>query len=245
MGDFGSFSGAEAKGASAQAFFEANGRCNPVCAANGMPMAFVAKRFSTVAKRLCGFLALAKQRVMGKDPARVAQAGAHQGWAQPRSDAWNHRQPVCEDGAKRGQRGYDGGKKTKGRKRHMAVDVMGNVLAVAIHSAGISESRSAHLGLIRLFVALLHLLKILVDGGYQQGVIDWGKSMFGYVLEVVKRPELHKFKVLLKRWIVERTCDWFNGYRRLSKDYEHNPKTSEAMIHFLASNLILKRLATL
>ncbi len=125
-------------------------------------------------------------------------------------------------------------------------------MAVAIHSAGISESRSAHPGLIRLFVALPHLLKILVDGGYQQGVIDWGKSMFGYVLEVVKRPELHKFKVLLKRWIVERTCGWFNRYRRLSKDYEHNPKdyehnpkTSEAMIHFLASNLILKRLATL
>lgn len=196
MGDFGFFSGAEAKGASAQAFFEANGRCDPACAANGMPMAFVAKRFSAVAKRLCGFLALAEQRVMGKDPARVAQAGAHQGWAQPRSDAWNRRQPVCEDGAKRGQRGHDGGKKTKGRKRHIAVDVMGNVLAVAVHSAGISESRGAHLVLIRLFVALPHLLKILVDGGYKQGVIDWGKSMFGYVLEVVKRPELHKFERL-------------------------------------------------
>ena len=60
MGDFGSFSGAEVKEASGQAFFEANGRCDPVCAANGMPMAFVAKRFSAVAKRLCGFLALAE-----------------------------------------------------------------------------------------------------------------------------------------------------------------------------------------
>ena len=78
----------------------------------------------------------------------------------------------------------------------MAVDVMGNVLAVAVHSAGISESRGAHLVLIRLFVALPHLLKILVDGGYKQGVIDWGKSMFGHVLELVKRPELHKFERL-------------------------------------------------
>ena len=60
MGDFGSFSGAEVKGASGQAFFEANGRCDPVCAANGVPMAFVAKRFSAVVKRLCGFLALAE-----------------------------------------------------------------------------------------------------------------------------------------------------------------------------------------
>ena len=122
---------------------------------------------------------------------------------------------------------------------------MGNVLAVAVHSASISESRGAHLVLIRLFVALPHLLKILVDGGYKQGVIDWSKAMFGYVLEVVKRPELHKFRVLPKRWIVERTFGWFNWYRRLSKDYEHNPKTSETMIYFLASNLILKRLATL
>ena len=69
--------------------------------------------------------------------------------------------------------------------------------------------------------------------------------MFGYVVEVVKRPELHLFKVLPKRWIVERIFGWFTWYRRLSKDYGHNPKTSEAMIHFLASNLMLKRLATL
>ncbi len=122
---------------------------------------------------------------------------------------------------------------------------MGNILAVAVHLAGISESRGAHRVLIRRFLVVSHLLKVLVDGGYKPGVVDWGKAMFGSVLEVVKRPELHKFKVLPKRWIVERTFGWFNGYRRLSKDYEHNPKTSEAMIHVLASNLILKRLATL
>jgi hypothetical protein len=56
--------------------------------------------------------------------------------------------------------------------------------------------------LIRLFPILPHLLKILLDGGYKQGVIDWGKAMFGYVLEVVKRSELHTFKIVPKRWIV-------------------------------------------
>ena len=99
--------------------------------------------------------------------------------------------------------------------------------------------------LIRLFVVLPHLAKILLDGGYKQGVIDWGKAMFGYVLEVVKRPELHTFRVMPKRWIVERTFGWFNWYRRLSKDYEHNPKTSEAMLHFTSCTLMLRRLATL
>ena len=68
--------------------------------------------------------------------------------------------------------------------------------------------------LIRPFLVLPHLLKILVDGGYKQGVIDWGKAMFGYVIEVVKRSEPHAFKVLPKRWIVERTFGWFNWYRR-------------------------------
>ncbi len=145
----------------------------------------------------------------------------------------------------RGQRGYDGGQKTKGRKRHLAVDTQGWPLAVAVHSAGISETRGAHLVLIRLFLVLPSLLKILVDGGDKQGVIDWSKAMFGYLIEVVKRPELHTFKVLPKRWIVERTFGWFNWYRRLSKDYEHNPKTSEAMIHLAASTLMLRRLAAL
>ena len=99
--------------------------------------------------------------------------------------------------------------------------------------------------LIRLFLILPSLLKILVDGGYKPGVIAWGKAMFGYLLEVVKRPQLHTFQVLPKRWIIERTFGWFNWYRRLAKDYEHNPKTSEAMIHFVSCFLMLRRLSTL
>jgi putative transposase len=122
---------------------------------------------------------------------------------------------------------------------------MGWRLAVAVHSAGISDTRSAHLVLLRLFLVLPQLLKILVDGGYKQGVIDWGKAMFGYIIEVIKRPQLHTFKVLPKRWIVERTFGWFNWQRRLSKDYEHNPKTSEAMLHFISCSIMLRRLTTL
>jgi putative transposase len=122
---------------------------------------------------------------------------------------------------------------------------MGWPLGVVVHSAGISDTRGAHLVLIRLFAILPQLLKILVDGGYKQGVIDWGKAMFGYVLEVVKRTDSHSFTVLPKRWIVERTFGWFNWQRRLSKDYEHNPKTSETMIHFTACTLMLRRLQTL
>jgi putative transposase len=122
---------------------------------------------------------------------------------------------------------------------------MGLPLAIAVHSAGISDSRGAHLLLLRLFLTVPHLLKILVDGGYKQGFLNWGKTMFRCVIEVVKRTQLHTFKVLPKRWIVERTFGWFVWQRRLSKDYEHNPKTSETMLHFAASTLMLKRLRTL
>ena len=81
--------------------------------------------------------------------------------------------------------------------------------------------------LIRLFILLPHLLKIFVDGGYKQGVIDWAKALFGFLLEVVKRPNLPRFVVLPKRWIVERTFAWLAWHRRLSKDFEHSPKSSE------------------
>lgn len=122
---------------------------------------------------------------------------------------------------------------------------MGWPLAVVVHSAGISDSRGAHLVLLRLFLVLPQLLKILVDGGYKQGVIEWGKAMFGYLIQVIQPPQLHTFKVLPKRWIVERTFGWFNWQRRLSRDYEHNPKTSETMLHFISCSLMLRRLTTL
>src|SRR5689334_2968669 len=137
-------------------------------------MAAIAERVSAVAQRLYDVLALAEQRVVGTHHARVATTGARESGAHSRADAGDHRQPVGQDGAKRGQRGYDGGKKTKGRKRHLAVDTQGWPLAVAVHSAGISDTRGARLVLIRLFLVLPHLLKILVDGGYKQGLLDWG-----------------------------------------------------------------------
>ena len=97
--------------------------------------------------------------------------------------------------------------------------------------------------LIRLFILLPHLLKIFVDGGYKQGVIDWAKAMFGFLLEVVKRPNLPRFIVLPKRWIVERTFGWLGRYRRLNRDYERHTRTAETMVHVAMIRLMLARLA--
>ena len=95
--------------------------------------------------------------------------------------------------------------------------------------------------LIRLFILLPYLLKIFVDGGHQQGVIDWAKALFGFLLEVVKRPDLSRFVGLPKRWIVERTFSWLIWHRRLSKDFEHSPKSSEVMVYIASNSIMLRR----
>jgi putative transposase len=120
---------------------------------------------------------------------------------------------------------------------------MGLVLAVVVHAAHISESRGCRLVLIRLWKQFPKLLKIVVDGGYKQGCLDWGKAMFGYTLEVVKRSDTGKFTILPKRWIVERTFGWISCYRRLNRDVEHNPKSSEANIKIAMISLMLNRIA--
>ena len=131
----------------------------------------------------------------------------------------------------------------KGRKRHVAVDTLGCVLTVVVHAAHLSDSRGIRLVLIRLFAFLPALQKLFVDAGYKQGASNWALAMFGYVLEVVKRPPDSKgFQLLPKRWIVERTFGWFNFHRRLAKDVEHSPKSSEAMVYIASISIMLRRL---
>jgi transposase len=148
---------------------------------------------------------------------------------------------VGQDGSKRGQRGYDAGKKIKGRKRHIAVDTQGNLLTVVVHSAGIQDRVGARAVLTRLFCRFDTIGKVFVDGGYTGTLIDWAKQMFGYTVEVVKRTEQHLFKVLPKRWIVERSFAWLNWPRRLSKDYELLHTTSETMTYVAFAHLLLRR----
>ena len=168
---------------------------------------------------------------MGADWQDAARTGASGKGSKGHAYGGDRRFAVCEDGIKRGRRGYDAGKKIKGRKRHIAVDTEGNLLAVIVHSAGIQDRVAARAVLLRLFV----------DGGYTGKLIGWAQEMFGYNVEVVKRNELHKFQVLPKRWIVERTFAWLNWSRRLSKDYELLHTSAETMIHIAFAHLLLRR----
>jgi putative transposase len=112
---------------------------------------------------------------------------------------------------------------------------------VIVHSAGIQDRVAARAVLMRLFCRFDTITKIFADGGYTGKLIDWAKDMFGYSVEIVKRNEQHIFQVLPKRWIVERTFAWLNWSRRLSKDYEILPRSSETMTYIAFAHTLLRR----
>jgi putative transposase len=143
------------------------------------------------------------------------------------------------------ERGYDAGKKITGRKRHLAVDTLGLVLAVTVHGAYWQDHDGAVFVLFGLKERFKRLKVVFADAAYARCDLPaWVNETFGWLLQTVLRPVgVQGFIVLPKRWIVERTFAWLGRYRRHSKDYERNPKTSEAMIHIAMINLMSRRLA--
>jgi putative transposase len=141
------------------------------------------------------------------------------------------------------ERGYDGGKKIKGRKHHIIVDSLGLLLAVVAHSATQHDSKAAFSVIERLKYRFPRLKTIIADGGYRGELAENVKKAFGWSLQVVLRSDTtKKFEVLPKRWIVERTISWFEGFRRLSKDYQKIPETSETMIIIAMTKIMLNKI---
>jgi putative transposase len=123
------------------------------------------------------------------------------------------------------------------------VDTLGLILAVAVHTADIQDREGAKLALARLSGRFPRLALIWADGGYTGKLLVWALVTGGWVIEIVKKPKGESsFVVLPKRWIVERTFAWLGRSRRLSKDYEGLPATSEALIRVAMIHLMLKRL---
>jgi len=145
------------------------------------------------------------------------------------------------------ERGYDAGKKVTGRKRHIVVDTLGLLLVVIVTSANVQDRDGAKLALRELYRRLndsLRIELIWADSGYRGELIAWVKLITGWTLEIVKKlADQVGFQVLPKRWIVERTFAWLGRQRRLSKDYERLPQTSEAFIYVAMISLMLKQLA--
>ena len=140
--------------------------------------------------------------------------------------------------------GFDANKNVLGRKRHIAVDTLGLLLMVVVTAASVQDANSAKAIGPRMRGNFSSLKKIWVDAGYKEQFIAWFKKQCGWIVEVgTRREDAVGFEVQPHRWIVERTFGWFNLFRRLSKDYEYHPETSESMIYLASIRLMLRRLA--
>ena len=138
-------------------------------------------------------------------------------------------------------KGFDAGKKIKGIKRHIIVDTLGLVLAIVIQGASVQDRDGAIPVISKLCEGWNQIIKIFADIGYRGQLIEKVKTQFKIEFEIIKRNELHTFKVLPKRWIVERTFSWIDTNRRNSKNYERLNNTSVAMVHLSAIRIMLNR----
>ena len=169
-------------------------------------------------------------------------------------------------------RGYDGGKKVRGRKRHLLVDTEGLVLKAKVHSAKVPDQDGIKLVLETARDHLPHLSHLWVDAGYRGRGKEWVEKELGLSVEVVHRtpkPTSEKiariwaeewakegwhidwqkllprrgFEILPRRWVVERTFAWLSHNRRMSKDYERLCATGEAFVYVVMTRLMVRRLA--
>ncbi len=183
------------------------------------------------------------QRLHDRLRTRVRQADARR----PAPTAAVLDSQTVKVGTQGGPCGYDAGKKTSGRKRHILVEMLGLLLGVYVGPANEPDRDGAKTLLGRWIFWYGRLAKIWADGGYAGDLVAWVKALRprGRLhLDIVRRGDAGGgFKVLPKRWRVERTFAWFGRQRRLVRDYEVNTEHSEAMLYIAMSALMLRRLA--
>ena len=140
--------------------------------------------------------------------------------------------------------GYDAAKRTKGRKRHIAVDTDGRLLMVNLTTADVQDAPGAE-EIVRTILQRWPWLKhLFADGAYDRDRLASLAVYKGFTLEVVRKlPDQKGFQVLPRRWVVERTFGWMTRWRRLVRDYEVRLDVSGAMIHVSMGALMLRRLA--
>lgn len=158
----------------------------------------------------------------------------------------DHRLP---DGARRGHRlpgpvlATTPGK-IKGRKRHIAVDALGLLLAVVVTTASIQDRDGAHRLLVALRARFCVVSHVWADGGYTGRLLSWANNVLTIAVEVAKRTDkITGFAVLPRRWVVERTFGWITKHRRCVRDYETLPRHHEAMVTIAMITTMSRRLA--
>ena len=155
--------------------------------------------------------------------------------------------------------GYDGGKKVNGRKRHLLVDTLGIVLKVHVTAASTGDRDGAAVLLDGIRRAFPRLAFGWADQGYRGPFLDWARQVAGVELQVAARRDggmrrswapagapprvVPRFAVVPRRWVVERTFAWLGRFRRLARDYEYLPATSENTVYLAMSVILLRRTA--
>lgn len=144
-----------------------------------------------------------------------------------------------------GDKGFDAAKKISGIKRHIVVDTTGLVMKAVVHSAKVQDRDGAMIVLQKMQNQFPRLQLIWADGGYAGQLVEAVKKTLGIKLEIVKRSDdAEGFKVLPRRWVVERTFGWLGRSRRLSKNYERKSVSAESMIYIAMVRLMVTRLTS-
>ena len=166
-------------------------------------------------------------------------AGRH---AEPTAAVIDSQSVRAADTVPKASRGWDNAKKVNGRKRHIAVDTSGLVLAVVITAASVQDRDGARPLLWNLHRSCRRVRLVWADAGYAGKLAAWAAAV-QMNIQVVRKRDQHAFEILPRRWVVERTFAWISKHRRTVRDYEQLPASHEAMIMWAMIALMTRRLA--
>jgi transposase len=188
--------------------------------------------------REAGLIAELQDRLRGK----VREAAGRE--AEPSAAVIDSQSVKADAVVGASSRGYDGGKKSNGRRRHLICDTIGLLLMINVTAGDVTDRQAATDMLPALCRRFPTITKLWADGGYTGTLITWALAILHLVVTVIKRSDdVSGFVVLPRRWVVERTFGWLLRSRRLARDYERRPDSSEAMILWSMTMLMTRRLA--
>ena len=191
---------------------------------------FAAWRDNGILQRIHDQLREAARAAAGRDP-------------QPTAAVIDSQSVRAADTVPKACRGWDNAKKVNGRKRHIAVDTAGLVLAVVVTAASVQDRDAARPLLWNLARACTRIRLAWADAGYAGKLVSWAKTASRSPSKIVRRRDAHTFEVLPRRWVVERTLAWITSHRRCARDYERLPASHEAMVLWAMIALMTQRLA--
>jgi transposase len=174
-----------------------------------------------------------------RDQARAAAGRA----TSPTAAVIDSQSVRAADTVPKATRGWDNAKKVNGRKRHIAVDVTGLLLAVVVTAASVQDRDAARPLLWNLHRTCARIHLAWADAGYAGQLTSWAATALRITVQIVRKRDAHAFEVLPRRWVVERTLAWITNCRRCARDYERLPASHEAMVLWAMIALMTQRLA--